>query len=116
MSIFTSFVAVGIICAIASIIYDMTKLTPGHITSLFVVLGAIMGVFGFYDLLIDKFGHGLATPITSFGNNLINAAYEGYHANGIFGLFNGMLTSTSAGITGAIVFGFIVSMFFKPKD
>lgn len=116
MRIFTSFMAVGIICLVASLIYDLTKMTPGHITSLFVVLGAILGVFGFYDILIDKFGYGLTTPISSFGNSLVKAAYEGFHQNGLYGLFSNLYTTTSAGISGAIVFGFMVALICKPKD
>ncbi len=116
MRIFTSFMAVGIICLIASLIYDTTKLTPGHITSLFVIAGAILGVFGFYDILLEKFGYGLSAPITSFGNNLVNAAYEGFQKQGLYGLFNGLYTTTSAGISGAIIFGFMITLFCKPKD
>lgn len=116
MRIFTSFMAVGIICAIASIIYDTTKLTPGHITSLFVVIGAILGIFGFYDVLAKNFGYGLSLPITSFGNSLVKSAYEGFHANGVFGLFSGMFLTTSAGITGVIIFGILMSLICKPKD
>lgn len=116
MRIFTSFMAVGLICLAASLIYDLTKMTPGHITSLFVVIGAILGVFGFYDILIDKFGYGLTTPIASFGNSLVNAAYDGFHENGIYGLFSGLYTTTSAGISGAIIFGFLTALLFKPKD
>lgn len=116
MRIFTSFMAVGIICLIASIIYDTTKATPGHITSLFVVIGAIMGIFGFYDILMEKFGYGLSLPITSFGNSLVKSAYEGFQENGFFGLFKGMYLSTSAGISGVIIFGFIAALIAKPKD
>lgn len=116
MSIFTSFMAVGILCAIASLIYDTTKLTPGHITSLFVVIGAFLGIFGFYDVLIEKFGYGLSLPITSFGNSLIKSAYDGFHELGIYGLFQGMFLTTSAGISATIIFGFITTLFSKPKD
>lgn len=116
MRIFTSFVAVGLICMIASLIYDTTKLTPGHITSLLVVVGAFLGIFGFYDILLEKFGYGLGLPITSFGNSLINAAYDGFQENGFFGLFQGMYLKTSAGISGTIILSFIMSLISKPKD
>lgn len=116
MRIFTSFMAVGLICMIASIIYDTTKFTPGHITSLFVVIGAILGIFGFYDVLMDKFGYGLGLPITSFGNSLVKSAYEGFQECGFFGLFKGMYVSTSAGISGAIILSFIAALVSKPKD
>lgn len=116
MRIFTSFVAVGLICMVASLIYDLTKFTPGHITSLFVVFGAILGVFGFYDILISKYGYGLCLPITSFGNSLVNAAYEGFKAHGLYGLLANMFSTTSAGISGVIIFSFIMTLFCKPQD
>lgn len=116
MKIFTSFMCVGIICAIASIIYDTTKFTPGHITSLFVVVGAVLGLFDIYDFLLEKYGFGLSLPITSFGNNLLKSAYEGFHENGLYGIFKGMFITTSAGISATIVFSFIMTLFSHPKD
>ena len=116
MKVFTSFVAVGLICAVASIIYDLTKLTPGHITSLFVVVGAVLGIFGFYDVLIENYGYGLSLPITSFGNSLLKGAYDGFHESGIFGIFKGILTTTSAGISLTIIGSFIMAIFSKAKD
>ena len=43
--ILLSFLFCGAICLIAQIILDNTKLTPGHITSIFVVLGALLDTF-----------------------------------------------------------------------
>ena len=37
-----SFLFCGTICLIAELILDNTKLTPGHITSIFVVVGAAL--------------------------------------------------------------------------
>ena len=61
MSYLLSFIVCGSICMIGQIIYDNTKLTPGHITSLFVVVGAFLDVFGLYDkiLSISKVGASL---------------------------------------------------------
>ena len=116
MEIFTSFMAVGILCAGASLIHDLFNFTPGHITSLFVLIGTILGFFGLYDVLIEKFGYGLSLPITSFGNSLINSAYDGFQNDGPLGILSGMLTRTSAGICGTIIFSFIIAMICKPKD
>lgn len=116
MQIFYSFLLVGAICAVASLIYDLTKFTPGHITSMFVVLGSFLGVFGFYDELVDKFGYGLNLPITSFGNMLVKAAYEGAEKYGFYGIFSNMLSTTSAGITAAIVFSLLMTLIAKPRD
>ena len=45
ISIIYSFIFGGTICLIAQIIYDNTKLSAGHITSLFVSLGAFLEFF-----------------------------------------------------------------------
>ncbi len=101
---------------LASIIYDMTKLTPGHITSIFVIIGAFLSVFGVYDALIENLGYGLSLPIISFGNSLANAAYEGFKTSGFYGLFSNIYMTTSTGISGAIICGFIIALLCKPKD
>ena len=52
MNIFNSFIFCGLVCLIGQIILDNTKLTPGHITAMFVVIGAFLDIFGIYDKLI----------------------------------------------------------------
>ena len=111
-----AFLVVGFISMIGQLILDNTKLTPGHITSLFVSLGALLSFLGIYEKLISFSKIGSSIPITSFGNLLYLAAYEGYKTKGIIGIFSNMLTTTSAGISAAIIFGFIMTIFFKPKD
>ena len=111
-----SFLLVGFVSMIGQLILDNTKLTPGHITSLFVCLGALLAFFGLYDKLISFSKIGSSVPITSFGNLLYLAAYEGYKTNGILGIFSNMLVTTSTGISSSIIFGFLVSVFFKAKD
>ena len=111
-----SFLIVGLICMIGQLILDNTKLTPGHITSLFVCVGAIMSFFGLYDKLVYFSKIGSSIPITSFGNLLYLATYEGYKTSGLLGIFSNMLVTTSAGISSSLIFGFLVSIFFKAKD
>lgn len=111
-----SFLFCGFVCLIGQIILDNTKLTPGHITSMFVVIGAFLDSFGLYDKFIKWFGAGSLVPITSFGHSLIHGALDTAHTKGIIGLLGGMFSLTSAGITAAIVFGFIFSLIFKAKD
>ena len=53
MLLVRSFLFCGFICMIAQIILDNTKLTPGHITSLFVVIGAFLDSFGVFDKIIQ---------------------------------------------------------------
>lgn len=111
-----SFLFAGFVCLIGQIILDNTNLTPGHVTSLFVVIGAFLDLFGLYDKFIKWFGAGTLVPITSFGHSLIHGALAKAEENGLLGLLGGMFSLTSVGIVSAIVFGFILTMIFKPKD
>lgn len=111
-----SFLFCGLVCLIGQLILDNTKLTPGHVTSLFVVIGAFLDSFGLYDKFIKWFGAGTLVPITSFGHSLIHGALKAAEDKGILGLLAGMFDLTSSGIVAAIVFGFIFTLIFKAKD
>ncbi len=116
MTYINSFILVGTICMLGQIILDNTKLTPGHITSLFVVIGSILSFFNIYDCLINFSKIGSSIPITSFGNLLYKSCLEGYYQDGIIGIFSNMYNTTSAGISSAIIISFIITIFFKSKD
>ena len=111
-----AFLFAGIICAIGQIILDKTKLTPGHITVIFVVIGAFLDVFDIYDKIVLWAGGGALVPITSFGHMLTHGAIQGYQDDGIMGLFIGTFDLTSAGICAAIISAFYLSLIFKPRD
>lgn len=116
MSYINSFIFCGIVCLIGQLILDNTKLTPGHITTIFVVVGSFLDIFNIYDKLILWAGGGALVPITSFGHLLIHGAMDTASDLGIMGLMTGMFNLTASGITAAIVFSFILSLIFKPKD
>jgi len=111
-----SFLFAGFVCLIAQLILDNTKLTAGHITSIFVVVGAFLDTFSIYDKIIAYVGGGALVPITSFGHLLIHGALAKANDYGFIGLVMGMFDLTASGITAAIVFTFIFALFFKPKD
>ena len=111
-----SFIFCAFICLLGQLILDNTKLTPGHVTTLFVILGAFLDIFGIYDNIIDIFGGGALVPITSFGHSLIHGALSSSVNDGFLGLLIGMFNLTSAGIISAIVFSFFFSLIFKPKN
>ena len=116
MYFINSFLFCGIICLIAEIILDNTKLTPGHITAMFVCIGAALATFSIYDFFIAKVGGGALLPITSFGHSLIHGALISAEANGVVGLLIGIFDLTAAGITAAIIFTFIFTLIFRAKD
>ena len=111
----TSFFFCGTVCMIAQIILDNTKLTPGHVTSLFVIIGAFLDIFGIYDKFVLYAGAGAIVPITSFGHLLIHGAMDTAKELGPLGLGLGIFNLTSAGISIALVSAFILSLFFKPR-
>ena len=112
---FWAFVIGGLICVIGQILLDVFKLTPAHTLTLLVVAGAILDGFGLYEPLIDFAGAGATIPITSFGNSLVHGALQEADKHGIIGVLTGMFEVTSAGISAAIVFGFIGALLFRPK-
>ncbi len=115
MMFVNAFLVCGGISLLGQLIYDNSKLTAGHITSLFVVLGAALDTFGLYDKLIDFAGAGASLPITSFGHSLIHGALTAAQEQGIMGILLGMFDLTAAGITSAILFAFLAAIIFKPK-
>ena len=116
MTLIWAFIIAGVFCAVAEIVLDNTKLTPGHITSMFTVLGAILGFLGLYEKLIELGGGGASAIISNFGYLLYKGGYEGYLSDGILGIFTGLLKYGGAAIVGAIVFATVLTLFFKPKD
>ena len=116
MFLFNSFLFCGFVCMIGEIILDNSKLSPGHITSMFVCIGAFLDTFGIYDFIIKHVGGGALLPITSFGHSLIHGAINKSTTDGVVGLFMGMFDMTATGITAAIVFSFMIALLCKPKN
>ncbi|MCI6899980.1 MAG: stage V sporulation protein AE [Bacilli bacterium] len=116
MLLINSFLFCGFICMISQIILDNSKLTPGHITSILVVLGAFLDCFSWYDSIIKVVGGGALVPITSFGHSLIHGALAKANSQGLVGILMGMFDLTATGITSAIIFSFIFALIFKPRD
>ena len=100
---------------ISQLILDNTKLTPGHVTSLFVVIGALLDISGIYDKIALYCGAGAIIPITSFGHLLIHGAMDIASENGFMGLALGIFDLTSVGISIAVVSAFFLALVFKPR-
>ena len=111
-----AFLVGGLICLIAQVIIDNTKLSAGHVLSGLTVAGGVLGGLGLYDPLIKWAGAGAAVPITSFGNALVKGALQEANTHGLVGVLTGMFELTSAGITAAIVFAFLTAVTFNPKS
>lgn len=110
-----AFMVGGLICVIGQLMFDLTKLTPAHVMTILVVAGAVLEGFGLYDPLVKFAGAGATVPITSFGNALVHGAMAESKQYGILGLITGIFEVTSAGISSAIIFGFLSAVVFRPR-
>ena len=115
MEFIKAFVVGGLICVVAQILMDTTKLTPARILVIFVTLGTILGAFGIYDKIVDFWGAGATIPLPGFGNTLAKSAMKAVDESGLLGAFIGGITGTAGGITAAIFFGYIMAVIFNPK-
>ena len=114
-SLILAFVSGGIICVIAQLLIDLTKLTPARILVLYVSLGVLIYAFGIYDPMKEIFGAGVSVPLIGFGANIAKGVKEAVEKEGAIGILTGGLTSSSAGITAALIFGLFASLLFKSK-
>lgn len=110
-----AFLVGGGICVVGQLMMDVLKLTPAHTISTLVVVGAVLGGLDLYEPLIKFAGAGASVPITSFGNSLVKGALSEAQRTGIIGVLTGIFEVTSAGISAAIIFGFLGAILFKPK-
>ena len=110
-----AFLVGGAICAVGQFLIDKFKLTPCHVTGMFVFIGAALDTFSLYDKLIEFAGAGALVPISSFGHSILHGALEKAHEVGFIGILAGMFDMTATGISAAIILGFFIALIFKPR-
>ncbi len=115
MDYIKAFLIGGMICALAQVLLDRTRLMPGRVMVLLVVSGCILGFAGVYEPFARWAGAGASVPLLGFGNTLWKGVKEGIEKEGLLGIFKGGLTASSTGICGALVFGYLSSLVFQPK-
>jgi len=106
----------GLICVIAQILINLTKITPGKILVYFMLTGILLQALGLYDYIIDFAGAGATVPISGFGSLLADGAIKGARTAGLFGALTGGLSAATAGISGAVIFSFLFALIFRPKS
>ena len=116
MEYIKAFLVGGILCLIAQILIDKTRLTPARILVSYVVAGVILGALGVYEPIVEWAGAGASVPLTGFGNLLAKGVREAVDESGFLGIFTGGLKATAGGICTAIFSGLLVSLIFKAKD
>lgn len=115
MEYLISFAVGGLICAFVQILLDRTKLMPGRVMVLLVCTGALLGFLGIYKPFQEMAGSGASVPLLGFGNVLWQGVKEAVDKHGFVGIFLGGFKASAAGISAALIFGYIASFIFEPK-
>ncbi len=113
-----AFLVGGLLCVIAQILIDRTKLTPARILVIYVVAGVVLGAIGLYKPLAEFAGAGATTPLTGFGYLIAGGVREAVEEKGLLGALTGPLTAAAGGTAAALIMGFVMALIFKgkPKD
>ncbi|MBQ2766529.1 MAG: stage V sporulation protein AE [Clostridia bacterium] len=110
-----AFLVGGLLCVIAQILIDKTKLTPARILVLYVVAGVVLGGLGIYEPLTELAGNGATTPLTGFGYLIAKGIREAVDEKGLLGALTGGLSAAAGGTAAALVFGYLAALIFKGK-
>ena len=105
----------GLICVVGQLLLSLTNMTPASILVTFVTAGCILTALGLYGPLVEYAGAGATVPLTGFGYSLSKGVIEQVAQKGAIGIFTGGVMATAAGITAAVLFGYLVSVLFNPK-
>lgn len=111
-----AFAVGGLICVVAQILIDKTRLTPARILVSYVVSGVVLGGLGIYQKLVDFAGAGASVPLTGFGFTLSEGVRKAIDEKGAIGILSGGLTAASAGITAIMVLALVCALIFKSKN
>ena len=88
----------GLICVVAQILIDKTKLTPARILVTFVVAAVVATV-----------------PLSGFGYTLAKGVEKAVNEDGWLGALTGGFTACAAGVAAAVFFGYLAALVAKPK-
>lgn len=110
-----AFVIGGIICVLAQILMDTTKMLPGRVMVTLVCTGAVLGAIGWYEPLLEFAGGGASVPLTGFGYNLWKGIREAVDTDGFIGLFRGGFAMAAVGTSAALIYSYIAALIFQPK-
>ena len=110
-----AFLVGGLICVIAQVLIDKTRLTPARILVSYVVAGVLLTAVGVYQPIVEFGGAGATVPLTGFGYSLARGVKKAVEEQGLFGAITGGLTATAAGITSVMVLGLLAALIFRPK-
>lgn len=116
MEYFKAFLVGGLLCFIAQILIDKTKLTSARILVLYVCVGCVLGGLGIYEHIESFGGAGATIPLTGFGYALSKGVIEEVSSNGLLGVLTGGIKAAAGGLSAAILFAFLAAIIFNPKE
>ena len=99
----------GLLCVIAQILIDKTKLTPARILVCYVVAGVFLGAVGVYRPFAELAGAGATTPLTGFGYLIFKGVRSAVEQKGLLGAFTGGLSAAAGGTAAALCFGLLAA-------
>ena len=103
----------GLICLLVQILMEKTKMMPGRIMVLLVVLGACISIIGWYEPFLEFAGAGASVPLLGFGHVLMKGIKEAVNEDGFLGLITGGLTACSVVTSVVLVIGCLASLVFN---
>ena len=106
----------GVICVLAQLLIDLTKLTPARILVMYVSVGVLLYAIGVYEPLLSVFGMGVSVPLIGFGGAIGRGVRESVLKDGAIGILTGGLSAASGGITLALCLGLLAAIIFKPRS
>ena len=110
-----AFLVGGLICVIAQVLIDKTKMTPARILVVFVVGGVFLEAVGLFAPLKEFGGAGATTPLCGFGSLIAKGVRKGVDEKGLLGALTGGLSAAAGGTSAALVFGYLAALCTRGK-
>lgn len=89
---------------------------PGRVMVLLVCAGSVLSALHLYKPLVELTPHaGASVPLIGFGHLLFQGVKEEIEQAGILGVFTGGFKASAGGISAALIFGYLASLFFHPQ-
>lgn len=120
MEIFLTYLKVfaigGLVCMIGQVLINKTQMSSARILVLYMLVGVVLEVTGAFEYMKQFAGSGVTIPIMGFGSNLAKGALEGVKEDGFLGAIAGGMSAVAAGLTTAIVCGFVFGLISKSRS
>jgi stage V sporulation protein AE len=104
MDFLKAFITGGILCAIAQILIDKTKLTPARILVLYVTGGVVLTAVGIYKIIVEFGGAGATIPLSGFGYALAKGVEKSVAEHGLLGALYRRSVCYGRGNSGSNIF------------